>query len=153
MDVRAQAPAGDTTGIVLAVVAILVVAAAVVVLLAVRRRRRTVSSTGSAPRAIRRVVFACDAGVGAAVVGATVLRKRLHKAGITDVDVSVRAISHLDRTVDLVVTQASRSEKAKAKAPDALHISVDNVMTSTGYDDVIRILSDQRRGNEGDTAT
>lgn len=153
MDVRAQASSGDTTGIVLAVVAILVVAAAAVVLLAVRRRRRgTASGTGSTPRAIRHVVFACDAGIGAAVVGATVLRKRLQKAGITDVDVSVRAIAHLDRTVDLVITQASRSDKARAKAPDALHISIDNVMTSPGYDDVIRILADQRR-NEGGAQT
>ncbi len=152
MDVRAQAAAGDPTGIVVAVVAILVVAAVVAVLLVVRRRRSAASAPAGGPRALRRVVFACDAGVGAAVVGATVLRKRLQKAGIADVDVSVRAISHLDRTVDLVITQASRSEKARAKAPDALHISVDNVMSSTGYDDVVRILSEQRR-NTGDGAT
>lgn len=149
MDIRAQAAAGDTTGIVVAVVAILVVAAAVVAVLVVRQKRRgAVSVTASGQRAIRHVVFACDAGVGAAVVGATVLRKRLQKAGLSDVQVSIKTISRLDRTVDLVITQASRSAQARAKAPDAIHISVDNVMTSTGYDDVVRILADQQRRDQ-----
>ncbi|MFT4135052.1 hypothetical protein [Microbacterium sp.] len=144
MDVRAQATAGGTGIAVTAVVILVIAAAVVVVLLTMRRRRGAAREAG--PRPIRHVVFACDAGIGAAVVGATVLRKRLAKAGIDDVDVTIRAISQLDRTVDLVITQSSRSEKARAKAPDALHISIDNVMTSAGYDDVVRILSDQRHG-------
>jgi PTS system mannitol-specific IIC component len=86
---------------------------------------------------IRTIIFACDAGMGSSAMGATVVRNKLKKAGLGDVTVKNLAISNLTDDVDIVITQAQLTDRAKQKAPGAQHISVDNFMASPKYDDVV----------------
>jgi PTS system mannitol-specific IIC component len=86
---------------------------------------------------ISTIVFACDAGMGSSAMGATVVRNKLKKAGITGVTVENKAIANLTDDVDLVITQAQLTERAKQKAPHAQHVSVDNFMASPKYDEVV----------------
>ena len=58
-----------------------------------RRRRRP----RPAGRAIKNIVFACDAGMGSSAMGASVLRKKIQAAGYADVTVVNKAIANLDR--------------------------------------------------------
>jgi mannitol PTS system EIICBA or EIICB component len=51
------------------------------------------------------------------------------------------AIANLEDNVDLIVTQRELTERARAKAPSALHISVDNFMNSPRYDEVVGLVS------------
>ncbi len=94
--------------------------------------------------AISNIVFACDAGMGSSAMGATVLRKKLKDAGVTGVTVTNKAIANLDGGEDLVITQKELTDRAKGKAPNAVHVSVDNFMNSPAYDDVVSTVAENR---------
>ncbi|MAT17101.1 MAG: PTS mannitol transporter subunit IIB [Leifsonia sp.] len=92
---------------------------------------------------VHNVVFACDAGMGSSAMGASVLRQKLKKAGVTDVTVTNKAIANLDGTEDLIITQAELTDRAKHVNPSAVHVSVDNFMNSPKYDEVAEMLSNK----------
>ena len=104
---------------------------------------------GIAPAAqITNVVFACDAGMGSSAMGASVLRNKFKKAGIDGVTVTNKAIANLDASANLVITQNQLTDRARAAAPDALHVSVDNFMNSPKYDEVVSMVAEQHPGHE-----
>jgi len=92
---------------------------------------------------IQNVVFACDAGMGSSAMGASVLRNKIAKAGVTGITVSNSAIANLDGSEDLVITHQDLTDRAKAQDPNAVHISVDNFMNSPKYDEVVELLKSQ----------
>jgi PTS system mannitol-specific IIC component len=93
---------------------------------------------------VRTIVFACDAGMGSSAMGATVLRNKLSKAGVTGVTVENRSIANLTDDVDLVITQSQLTDRAKQRTPNAQHVSVDNFMSSTKYDEVVDQVKSQQ---------
>jgi PTS system mannitol-specific IIC component len=100
--------------------------------------------TGGAPHGvIKTIVFACDAGMGSSAMGASVLRNKIKAAGIQGVTVVNKAIANLDDSADVVITQVQLTERAKQKAPEAVHVSVDNFMNSPKYDEVVGMVSAQ----------
>jgi PTS system mannitol-specific IIC component len=86
---------------------------------------------------IRKIVFACDAGMGSSAMGASVLRNKLKKAGFEDVSVVNVAIANLDDSYDLVVTHQDLTLRARDRTPSAQHVSVTNFMNSPRYDDIV----------------
>ena len=86
---------------------------------------------------IRKIVFACDAGMGSSAMGASVLRNKLKKAGFEDVSVVNVAIANLNDTYDLVVTHQDLTLRAIDKTPSAQHVSVQNFMNSPKYDAIV----------------
>jgi PTS system mannitol-specific IIC component len=89
---------------------------------------------------ISSVVFACDAGMGSSAMGASVLRKKIQAAGYDDVTVVNKAISNLGDDVDLVVTHQDLTARAEHQSPSAIHVSVDNFMSSPKYDDIVEMV-------------
>ncbi|MCA0993531.1 PTS mannitol transporter subunit IICBA [Alkalihalobacillus hwajinpoensis] len=90
---------------------------------------------------IAKVVFACDAGMGSSAMGASVLRNKFKKAGLTDIEVTNTSISNLPNDADLVVTHQDLTDRAKDKLPEANHISVKNFMNSPKYDELVAELN------------
>jgi PTS system mannitol-specific IIC component len=86
---------------------------------------------------IRKVAFACDAGMGSSAMGASVLRNKLKKAGFEDVSVVNVAIANLDDSYDLIVTHQDLTLRAMDKTPSAQHVSVQNFMNSPKYDAIV----------------
>ncbi|MFC6043483.1 PTS mannitol transporter subunit IICBA [Nocardioides hankookensis] len=89
---------------------------------------------------VRSIVFACDAGMGSSAMGASVLRKKVHDAGFTDVTVVNQAISNLRDDHDIVVTHEDLTERARQQTPSAVHVSVENFMASPRYDEVVELV-------------
>jgi PTS system mannitol-specific IIC component len=89
---------------------------------------------------IRRIVFACDAGMGSSAMGASVLRNKIRKAGFADITVVNVAIANLVDDVDLIVTHQDLTARARDKAPNAQHVSVANFMNSPKYDEIVEEL-------------
>jgi PTS system mannitol-specific IIC component len=103
-----------------------------------------VGGTATATK-VRNIVFACDAGMGSSAMGATVLRNKVKKAGITGVTVTNASIANLeDNDADLVITQQELTARATEKAPHAQHVSVDNFMNSPKYDEVVELVKSQQ---------
>lgn len=94
---------------------------------------------GALPENVKKIVFACDAGMGSSAMGASLLRKKVKEAGL-DVHVTNSAISNLQGDAQIVITQEELTPRAKAKLPDAYHISVDNFLSSPEYDKLIDSL-------------
>ena len=108
----------------------------------------TGASASDAKGPIKNIVFACDAGMGSSAMGASVLRKKIHGAGFTDVTVVNKAIANLTDTFDLVVTHQDLTPRAKQGTPSAIHVSVDNFMASPRYDEVVDLLKRVNNGEE-----
>jgi len=88
---------------------------------------------------VRKIVFACDAGMGSSAMGASVLRKKLQAAG-SSVTVVNTAISEIPADADIVLTQNTLTDRAKVKAPNAEHISINNFMNAPEYDALVKRL-------------
>ncbi|MBU8713440.1 MULTISPECIES: PTS mannitol transporter subunit IICB [Brevibacillus] len=89
---------------------------------------------------VKKVVFSCDAGMGSSAMGAASLRKKFKDAGISEITVINTAINDIPNDADIVITHKSLTERAKAKAPTAEHISIDNFLNSPEYDKLVKRL-------------
>lgn len=102
---------------------------------------------------IESIVFACDAGMGSSAMGASVLRNKIKDAGFgSDVTVVNKAINSLTDDYDLLVSHEDLADRAAAPTPSATHVAVDNFMSSPRYDDIVDLISQQRGGDDGQTA-
>lgn len=65
---------------------------------------------------VKKIAYACEAGVGSSLMGANQLKKLLKKAKL-DVSVIHCPVSQLPPDVDVVVTHKGLADQARAKAP------------------------------------
>ncbi len=89
---------------------------------------------------VRKIIVACDAGMGSSAMGAGVLRKKVQDAGLTNVSVTNSAINSLPGDVDLVITHRDLTERAMRQAPQAQHISLNNFLDSALYSNLTERL-------------
>lgn len=105
---------------------------------------QTLSSQASAQFSsddIQQIIFACDAGMGSSAMGASILRDKVKKAGLS-IPVTNKAISNLtDVTNTLIVTQQELAPRAAQKTPRAVHVSVDNFLATPRYDEIVAQLA------------
>jgi PTS system mannitol-specific IIC component len=92
---------------------------------------------------IKKIVFACDAGMGSSAMGASVLRNKIRAAGHKDVTVVNQAIANLTDTYDMVVVHQDLALRAEEKTPSAQIVTVDNFMGSPKYDEIVDLLNEQ----------
>lgn len=148
LSVLAMAPKGKTLIVLLGVV----ISAAVSLVVAapfIRRASKTEtegdpavgklpqSTAGISPHAagrpVRKVIFACDAGMGSSALGATRFRKRLGDAEI-GVAVGNSAADRIPSDADVVVCQSVLAERIAAAAKGAELIVIDNFLSDPGLD-------------------
>ena len=96
---------------------------------------------------VKQIIFACDAGMGSSAMGASLLRNKVKKAGL-DIPVTNKAIANLqDTDFTLIVTQEELASRAKQRTPRAIHVAVDNFLTSPKYDEIIAQLLGKSNGD------
>ena len=64
---------------------------------------------------IKKLIVACDAGMGSSVMLAGTLKKQLAKNGVT---VEHSPVAHIPSDADVVVTQAGLADRARGVVPD-----------------------------------
>ncbi|MGT2426981.1 PTS lactose transporter subunit IIB [Amnibacterium kyonggiense] len=64
---------------------------------------------------IKKLIVACDAGMGSSVMLAGQLKKQLKKSGVT---VEHSPVAHIPQDADVVVTQAGLADRARGVVPD-----------------------------------
>jgi mannitol PTS system EIICBA or EIICB component len=89
---------------------------------------------------VRKIIVACDAGMGSSAMGAGVLRKKVQDAGLSNISVTNSAINSLPGDVDLVITHRDLTERAMRQAPQAQHISLNNFLDSALYSNLTERL-------------
>ncbi|RYM06489.1 PTS mannitol transporter subunit IICBA [Sporolactobacillus sp. THM7-7] len=111
------------------------------------KKSRVAGVLGSAPSLVpgqvKKIVFACDAGMGSSAMGASLLKKKVQDAGL-DILVTNSAVSSIPSDAQIVITQTELTHRAKEKAPNVTHVSVDNFLSSGTYDRLIDELKRKR---------
>ena len=93
---------------------------------------------------VNKIIFACDAGMGSSAMGASLLKNKAKKAGLTDIEVKNTAINQIPGDADVVITHKDLTDRARQKLPGAQHVSVDNFLGSPKYDELIDDISASR---------
>ncbi|NUU65825.1 PTS mannitol transporter subunit IICBA [Enterobacteriaceae bacterium BIT-l23] len=99
---------------------------------------------------VRKIIVACDAGMGSSAMGAGVLRKKIQDAGLTNISVTNCAINSLPGDVDLVITHRDLTERAMRQAPHAQHLSLTNFLDNAMYSDLTQRLIAAQRHSENE---
>ena len=89
---------------------------------------------------VSKIVFSCDAGMGSSAMGASILRKKVNAAALP-ITVINTAISDIPGDADIVITHKTLTDRARQKAPNAEHISIENFLKSPEYDLLVQRLS------------
>ena len=96
-------------------------------------------STTSAPvkdaGKVKKVVFACDAGMGSSAMGATKFRNRV-KAARPDLTVINTSVDNIPADCDIAVVQTTLVERAKKSAPQAQMVTIGNFLADPALDDL-----------------
>lgn len=91
---------------------------------------------------VKKIVFACDAGMGSSAMGASILRNKVQKANL-NIEVTNTAINQIPDDADIVITHQNLTDRAKEKLPNAYHVSVENFLNSPKYDELMETLKGQ----------
>ncbi|MCI8863802.1 MAG: PTS mannitol transporter subunit IICBA [Lachnospiraceae bacterium] len=82
---------------------------------------------------IKKIVFACDAGMGSSAMGATKFRNRI-KSGRPDITVTNTSVDNIPADCDIAVVQATLADRAKKSAPQAQLITIGNFLADPALD-------------------
>lgn len=106
---------------------------------AMKSGSKGVASTTLDLAKVKKIIVACDAGMGSSAMGAGVLRKKIQDADL-DIFVTNLAINNLPTDVDIVITHKDLTDRAKQHAPNAHHISLTNFLDSQLYSQLVNDL-------------
>lgn len=103
-------------------------------------------------KSVKKIVFACDAGMGSSAMGATMLRNKLKDAGITDIEVVHAPVSEIPKDCQIVVTHHELAHRAVASNPSARVIPIQNFMGAPEYAVLVEELAAARSGKAAPAA-
>lgn len=92
---------------------------------------------------IRKIVFACDAGMGSSAMGATVLKKKLAAAGFGSIEVVHSPVSSIPDDAQIVVTHQELRERAARSNPKAELVLITNFLAAPEYDELVERLKNR----------
>ena len=96
------------------------------------------------PKAVKKIVFACDAGMGSSAMGATMVRNKLKEAGVTGIEVVHAPVSEIPQDCQIVVTHHELAGRAAASNPNARIIPIHNFMGAPEYEVLVREMAEGR---------
>jgi PTS system mannitol-specific IIC component len=100
----------------------------------------TVAGAKFAPSSVKKIVFACDAGMGSSAMGATKLRKKLQAAGFAEITVVHSPVSEVPADADVIVCHRELQERARASNPRAHIVAITDFLSAPEYDTLIQEL-------------
>lgn len=106
---------------------------------------KEVPAGGDKTGRIRKIAFACDAGMGSSAMGATVLKKKIQAAGLEGIEVIHTPVSSIPADVQIVVTHQELGERAALSNPNAERILITNFLAAPEYDLLIEELKKRNR--------
>ena len=97
--------------------------------------------------AVKKVIFACDAGMGSSAMGATKFRNRI-KEERPDLIVTNTSVDNIPADADVVVCQQVLADRARACAPQAHLVAIGNFLADPGLDALYRALTAAKPAQE-----
>ncbi len=104
---------------------------------------------------IKKIIFACDAGMGSSAMGATKFRNRL-KDVRPEIIVKNTSVDNIPADCDVAVVQATLADRARKSAPQAVLITIGNFLADPSLDALYEQLAakdtKQEQGREESAA-
>lgn len=106
-------------------------------------------STGQITKAesVKKVIFACDAGMGSSAMGATKFRNRI-KAARPDLIVTNTSVDTIPADCDVAVVQVTLAERARKSVPNAQIVTINNFLGDPQLDILYEQLTTEQGGQE-----
>ena len=97
---------------------------------------------------VKKVVFACDAGMGSSAMGATKFRNRI-KAQRPDLTVINTSVDNIPADCDIAVVQITLAERARKSVPQAQLVTLHNFLADPALDALYEQLTENQEQAEG----
>jgi PTS system mannitol-specific IIC component len=97
------------------------------------------SWSGVSSSGVRKIIFACDAGMGSSAMGATKLRKKIKEAGLS-IDVAHSPVGEVPRDADVIVCHKDLAQRARDACPSAKLITITDFLNAPEYDQLVAEL-------------
>ncbi|QGH36228.1 PTS mannitol transporter subunit IIBC [Gracilibacillus salitolerans] len=94
---------------------------------------------------VSKIAYACDAGLGSSAMGASVLQKKIEKAGFEGIQVFHLSVSDLPIECDIVITHKSLMDRVKEKQPNAHHIAIEDYLNAPEYEELVTNLKGSKK--------
>lgn len=104
-----------------------------------------IENNGSIDGKIKKIVVACDAGMGSSAMSASSLKKKLKEAGY-DIEVVHTALQNIPNDADIVVTHKELTDLAIKAKPEKYHMSISSYINPPEFADVVNVV---RENNDG----
>ena len=89
---------------------------------------------------VKKIIFACDAGMGSSAMGATKFRNRI-KEQRPDLTVKNTSVDNIPADCDIAVVQVTLAERAKKCAPEAQIVTINNFLADPALDSLYEQLT------------
>jgi PTS system mannitol-specific IIC component len=86
---------------------------------------------------VKKIVFACDAGMGSSAMGATKLRKKIQAAGFTEIAVVHSPVSEVPADADIIVCHKELAGRAHDANPRAHLVTITDFLNAPEYEELI----------------
>lgn len=93
---------------------------------------------------VKKVVFACDAGMGSSAMGATKFRNRI-KALRPDLTVINTSVDNIPEDCDVAVVQVTLVERARKSVPNAQMVTINNFLADPALDALYEQLTTESK--------
>lgn len=88
---------------------------------------------------VKKIVFACDAGMGSSAMGATKFRNRIKPLGLK-ITITNSSVDNIPKDADIVVSHVKLVDRAKISSPQADHIFIENFLQDPKLDQLYSVL-------------
>lgn len=96
---------------------------------------------------IKKIIFACDAGMGSSAMGATKFRNRIKDLNL-GIIVKNSSVDTVPEDTDIVVCQVVLQDRAKKSAPNAQLVTINNFLQDPNLDALYAMLEKKASGAE-----
>lgn len=101
---------------------------------------------------VKKIIFACDAGMGSSAMGATKFRNRL-KDVRPEIIVKNTSVDTIPSDCDIAVVQETLASRAKKAAPQAKLITIGNFLADPALDELYNMLTTEQEQAQTVTET
>lgn len=99
---------------------------------------------------IKKIIFACDAGMGSSAMGATKFRNRIKDLNL-GITVKNTSVDNIPADTDVAVVQTILQDRAAASAPQARLVTLGNFLADPNLDALYKELEDYAKGGAAKT--
>ena len=93
---------------------------------------------------VKKIIFACDAGMGSSAMGATKFRNRL-KMVCPQIHVSNTSVDNIPADCDIAVVQMTLADRARKSAPQAQLVTIGNFLADPALDELYEQLTNKEK--------